>query len=385
MDQFNCIFDYFQGYRVNLIGRVPAGSGEEIQIELMPDRSAPLICGRCGQRASHVHEYSERWIDDMPIFGYPTRLLVIRRRLFCPRCGPVLERLSWLDRYSRVTCRLAEAVGQVCEFLPIKHTAAMFGLNWKTVKAIDKRRLKEKGLGINLDGVRVLAMDEFAIQKGHRYATVIIEPTQRRVLWVGRGRSRESIRPFFEQLTAQQRESIEAVAMDMTAAYKLEVERHCPRARVVYDLFHVVAKYGREVIDRVRVDEANRLWEDKPARQLVKGSRWLLLCNYENIKRERDRVRLDELLAANEALWVTYVMKDDLKQLWRNNRWLIWTYAVSPLSFCICARILFLGRWGTWFESKICRNFFGRSASSTVVLTAIVNAAAATTNSSVQR
>ena len=39
---------------------------------------------------------------------------------------------------------------------------------------------------------------------------------------------------------------------------------------MVYDLFHVVAKYGREVIDRVRVDEANRLRHDKPAPKVIK-------------------------------------------------------------------------------------------------------------------
>ncbi len=85
-----------------------------------------------------------------------------------------------------------------------------------------------------------------------------------------------------------------------------------PRARIVYDLFHVVAKYGREV----RVDEANRLRGDQHARHLVKGARWLLLRNRENVTRPADQVRLDELLAANRALMTVYVLKDDLKALW---------------------------------------------------------------------
>ena len=59
-----------------------------------------------------------------------------------------------------------------------------------------------------------------------------------------------------------------------------------PNAEVVYDLFHVVAKYGREVIDRVRVDEANRVRTDKPARRVVKTSRWLLLRNRHNVPAE---------------------------------------------------------------------------------------------------
>jgi transposase len=45
-----------------------------------------------------------------------------------------------------------------------------------------------------LSGVTIIAMDEFVIRKGHRYATVIVEPTSKRVLWAGRGRSREEIR-----------------------------------------------------------------------------------------------------------------------------------------------------------------------------------------------
>ena len=68
--------------------------------------------------------------------------------------------------------------------------------------------------------------------------------------------------------------------MDMNTAFDLEVQKHCPQAQVVYDLFHVVAKFGREVIDRVRVDQANALRTDKPARSVVKRSRWLLLLTF---------------------------------------------------------------------------------------------------------
>ena len=70
------------------------------------------------------------------------------------------------------------------------------------------------------------------------------------------------------------------------------------------------------MIDRVRVDEANRLREDKKARKVVKSARWLLLRNKQNITKKEDRVKLRELLAANKALMTIYVLKDDLKELW---------------------------------------------------------------------
>ena len=110
-------------------------------------------------------------------------------------------------------------------------------------------------------------------------------------------------------------EQIRAVAIDMTTAYELEIKANCPNAEVVYDLFHVIAKYGREVIGRVRVDAANRLRHDKPARKVVKRAHWILLRNPEQLK-EAEQVRLDEVLAANQSLMAVYVMKEQLKALW---------------------------------------------------------------------
>ena len=88
----------------------------------------------------------------------------------------------------------------------------------------------------------VIAMDEFAIQKGHRYATVIVEPQRKRVLWVGRGRGREDVRPFFELLGAERCARLQAAVMDQNTSYQLEVQRHCPNAAIIYDLFHIVAR-----------------------------------------------------------------------------------------------------------------------------------------------
>ena len=94
------------------------------------------------------------------------------------------------------------------------------------------------------------------------------------------------------------------------------MQAHCPNAAIVFDLFHVVAKYGREVIDRVRVDRANELRADRRGRRVIKGARWLLLKNRDNLTAGQD-VELDELLAANHSLFVVYVLRDALKDLWQ--------------------------------------------------------------------
>ena len=221
-----------------------------------------MTCSGCGVDRLTLHDVSERWIRELPVLDANCWLLVKRRRVACPECGPKLEELPWLPKYARVTQRLAESAARLCCLLPIKQVAEYFQLSWSTVKQIDKSTLLEEFGEAQLDDVEQIAIDEFAIQKGHRYATVVIEPNTRRVLWVGRGRAREDVRPFFELLGEAGCQRLKACAMDMSAAYANELKVHCPQCEIVYDLFHVVAKFAREVIDRVRVDEANRLRDD---------------------------------------------------------------------------------------------------------------------------
>lgn len=130
------------------------------------------------------------------------------------------------------------------------------------------------------------------------------------------GRGRLDVRPLFELLGPAGCQRIRAACIDMSNSYTEEIRFQCPQAEIVYDLFHVLARYGREVIDRVRVDEANRLRNERPARRLIKGSRWLLLRNRDNITKDEDQVRLRELLAAHRALLTVYLLKDELKALW---------------------------------------------------------------------
>lgn len=308
----------WEGYRVGRSSRRERpGGGAEVWIELIPQEGAGRWCSGCGQQVDQIHDRQRRVVRDLPILDAQTWLVVPRHRLRCPRCGPRLERLSWLAPYSRVTRRLGESVVRLCSVLPIRHVARHFGLGWDAVKAIDKAWLVERLTPVALDGVELVVMDEFALHKGHRYATVVADAITKRVLWVGRGRSREAVRPFFALLGPHRCVRILAVGIDMNAAFELEVRAHCPQAVIVYDLFHVVAKYAREVIDEVRVAEANRLRHDKPARRVVKSARWLLLRNAESVTRPEEQTRLRELLEANRALLTVYVLKDDLKHLWR--------------------------------------------------------------------
>jgi len=273
-------------------------------------------CGVCRQPCSLLHERRRRLVRDRDCFDRKVWLDVPIRRMDCHHCGArAAEHIDWLDRHARVTLRLRRWVEVLAQLLPIKHVARLTGLGWHTIKSIDYQRLERLHGEFSAQGARRLVMDEFALHKGHRYATVIMDADTMRVLWVGEDNSRKAIRPFFERLGPEGCQQIEAVAMDMNTAFDLEVRKHCPHAEVVYDLFHVVARFGRDVVDRVRVDQANTLRHQPAERRVIKRSRWLLLRNKDNLKAEQ-AVKLSELLAANTALATVYLLKTELKEIW---------------------------------------------------------------------
>lgn len=283
-------------------------------INLEPCPETTPRCSRCHQPSPLIHDRRIRKIRDRDLFDKRVELHLLVRRVDCLNCGRITELIDWLLPGSRLTLRMIAWVETLLPLLPISHISQLTGLHWHTIKTLDKRRLEASVGGFDPGDVRRLVMDEFALHKGHRYATVIMDAERTRVLWVGEGNSRKAIRPFFEKL-GERCLQIEAVAMDMNTAFDSEVRQHCPQAEVVFDLFHVVALYGRKVMDRIRVDQANTLKADKPARQVIKQSRWLLLRNKDNLKDEQ-RVRLQEILDANQSLATVYVLKDALKEVW---------------------------------------------------------------------
>lgn len=144
------------GYRVVLADRLEPNQDRktpEVWIELASRKIRRSICGGCGKPVRRVHDWSERWVRDLPILDAQTWLLVPVCRVRCPRCGVKAERIDWLPPYARMTSRMAESVARLCQVLPIKHVAEHFGLKWDQVKAVDKAYLDKTLNPVDLSGV----------------------------------------------------------------------------------------------------------------------------------------------------------------------------------------------------------------------------------------
>ena len=99
--------------------------------------------------------------------------------------------------------------------MTVSDVAKHVKLDWKTVKNIDKNHLEVKYGLPDYNNLKILAVDEIAIRKGHNYLTVVLDYLSGRIVFIGKKRKAKTLKRFFNQMTAKQRKSIEAVAMDM--------------------------------------------------------------------------------------------------------------------------------------------------------------------------
>jgi transposase len=197
--------------------------------------------------------------------------------------------------------------------MSIHAVAKHVGLDWKTVKEIDKHFLEKEYGQTRYEGLRMLTTDEISIRRGHSYMTVVLNYQSGAIMWMGEGRSSETLDEFFRPMPEHIRKQIEAVAIDMWDPYIKGVHAWCPSAKIIFDLFHVVRAFGR-VMDIVRIQETKKASKEKKG--IYKGSKYLLLKNEGNLI-ESQRSRLKKLLSLNKTLSSVYILKDYLKKLWQ--------------------------------------------------------------------
>jgi transposase len=101
----------------------------------------------------------------------------------------------------------------------------------------------------------------------------------------------------------------------MSPAYIQAIQENLGQAVHVFDHFHVVKLFNEKLSDFRR--ELYREATEKMDKEVLKGTRWLLLKNPENLDPKRkERERLEEALRMNQPLATVYYMKEDLRQIW---------------------------------------------------------------------
>jgi transposase len=289
-------------------------SEDVIHIHCRRDKRFIMRGGHTGHRGV-LNRWRRRVVEDIPLFGARTLVYIEYAQVFINSGLVEVEQLPFVAPGSRVTNRFARLISGLCRYMPVSAVALYVGLRWNTVKNIDKAWI-EKTLPMkhpsDLNGLEYIGVDEVARAKGHDYVTVVYDLGTGDLLWAYEGRTAAVLGQFLEGLDVETAKAIKAVAMDMGLAYQCAVKKWLPNADIVFDRFHVMQMYNK-ALAQVRRSQFSKA--DAEGKEMLKGSRYLLLRNKCNLK-EGQQPKLDTLLAANEPLNKAYILKEQLQALW---------------------------------------------------------------------
>jgi transposase len=236
------------------------------------------------------------------------------RRVECKECGCIRqEKLHFVTGKRSYTNKFARYVVGLSRIGTIKDIAQFLNISWDTVKDIQKRYLQRHYGSPDLNGLEFIGIDEFAVRKGHVYKTIVADLVTGHVVYVGDGKGADALDKFWEKVR-KKKVRIKAVATDLSAAFISSVMANAPDSTLVFDHFHVV-KLMNDTLDKLR-RQAYSQEADLMKRKVLKGARWLLLRNGEDIYDSCHRNRLENALEMNAPLMKGYYLKEALREIW---------------------------------------------------------------------
>ena len=271
-------------------------------------------CPKCGKLHLVRNGYRMRDFVGLPIGGKKVVIRMKVQRYKCRDCDfDQQERIPFATGSRSYTHRFAKYVVDLLRGMTLQDVSNHLGVSWDTVKEIHSTYLERHYSPPSLEGVEDIGIDEFAVRKGHVYKTIVVDLGRGRVLHVGEGKGADALNGFWRKVR-RKGVRIRHVATDLSAAFIASVLENCPDAVHVFDHFHVV-KLMNEKLDDIR-RKVYSMEKDVNKRKVLKGTRYLLLCNGADIFDKQHRTRLDNALAMNEPLSKAYYLKEQLRQIW---------------------------------------------------------------------
>lgn len=316
------------------------GQDEEILVIEIGRRFQLLTCPECGTRVRGRFEEKKRCWRHLGLWGQHTYLEGPIRRLRCPECQTVrTEEVAWARPGSWFTRVFEDAVGLLAQQLNHTAVAELTGISWATVGSIAERVVEETLHEDRFEDLRRIGVDEISYRKHHKYLTVVVDHDRDRVIWVGVGKSAETLAEFFEELGPERARLLELVSIDMSAGYEKSIRQYAPQAAIVFDRFHV-ARLANDAVTEVRRQEARKL---KPSeRTTLKGTRWILLKRRERLDAE-EAATLAAIKMTNAPVYRAHLLKESFLDIFtsksrhdaeqRLKEWLAWACRSRLRSF----------------------------------------------------
>ena len=231
------------------------------------------VAGLRPWRECSIHDSApERTWRHLDTMQFETLIRARTPRSECPEHGVKTMTVPWAAPQGRFTLHFegfaievllaCASVSQACEWL---------GIGWESAHEIMKRAV-ERGLERRqLDHLKYLGLDEKSFKRGHSYISLLTDLEESRVLDVVEERTAEAADQLWEGLSPEQKQTVEAVAVDLWEPFIQTIQKQVPEADIVHDKFHV-SKYLGEAVDKVRRQEHKELMAEATKRSRARGN-----------------------------------------------------------------------------------------------------------------
>jgi len=279
--------------------------------DVVPTWSIPR-CGECGAKCRSVHDARERRWRHHDLAGMTLHLRYRIRRAHCPDCAGVkTEAVPWAAHGSNFTYAFEERTALLAQQCSKSAVVTMLRTSWRTVGTLIRRVVDRAhdAEGDRLDGLRLIGIDELSYRRHHEYVTVVVDHERGRIVWAAKGKSAATLGRFFEDLGPERCSQLEAVTIDLSAAYIKAVTEASPAAKLIFDRFHV-QRLAHDALDETRRDEVREA-KGKDAKAALKGTRWALQKSPWNLT-DVEQQTLAELEYTNRRLFRAHLLKESL-------------------------------------------------------------------------
>lgn len=289
----------------------------EIRVQVDHPRGAKFSCPECeNQLSCHDHTEERRW-RHLDSCQFKTILVARIPRVKCPVHGVKNANVPWAEKHSRFTIMFERfAIDVLLATQTVKGAMSILGTKWDQTWNIIKRAVARGKLRKQPTEMPRVGIDEKAFKKGHSYITLLYDLDQSTVEAISEGNDAQAGKACFSQLSEDQINAIEAIAMDMSAAYVKAAKESIPLAenKIVHDRFHVM-QLANKAVDQVRRGEHKKLKSEGDDR--LTHSRYLWLKSQENLT-EKQSVLFDELYKQQLDTGKAWAYKEMLRDLWHH-------------------------------------------------------------------
>lgn len=291
----------------------PADEAMHVRIDFR--RDARFACPECGTPAEVYDRSEERVWRHLDLWQCKTWLHCRLPRIRCPQHGIRQVSVPWAEPGSRLSMAFeARVIDTVLACQTVKAACQLLRLKWDRVKAVMERAVTRGLARRGNEAMPYLAVDEKAIAKRHRYATVLYDVQRGVVVEVADERRKASLESLYAGLTEAQRQAVQAVAMDMWEPFAQATRAGLPdgERKIVHDRFHVM-QHANKALNTVRIREARAL--AKTGDDTLKGSRQLWLFAHEHVPEKR-RSNFAALVRADLQTAKAWAAKETLRRTW---------------------------------------------------------------------